>query len=255
MKTKFLTIRRRLGLGACLALLAAPVGAAAQALVADTSATAAGLAVARQRYTRALGTESVLFDGPEYVDNTSVGTVGHPFFESPEPQLGSVQYRGGSFRGVLLRYDIATDQLVLSYPNQVGNVALLPDKVSAFTIGSHRFVRVVPDSATRATLPAGYYEVLLAGPVSLLARHAKHTEKRVKLQTLTLNYEQTDQLFARTATGATEVSSLGRLLALLPPAHQADLKRYARQYSLRFNATERVASSLQLLRYEATLPH
>ena len=232
--------------------LLAPGRLAAQVL-ADSSALRAATAVAHEVYNRQVRPESVLFNGPEYVDYVKPGTVGHQFFLEASPQLGVVSYRQGSFREVPLRYDIVLDQVVMTYPGQTGIITLVPTYISTFSLGSHQFARLLADSAIGRIMPTGFYEVLLPGPVSLLARHAKRIQQTYVQQTLRFEYKQNDQLYVRTADGAAEVASLKSLLALLP-AHKTEVQRYARQHNLRFAAAQREASALEALRYYYTLP-
>ncbi|MEJ7663230.1 MAG: hypothetical protein WKG07_28680 [Hymenobacter sp.] len=55
----------------------------AQVSAPDTAATAAAVVVAGRAYAAALGTDRMLYDGPEYVDYTTPGTRGHQFLEQP----------------------------------------------------------------------------------------------------------------------------------------------------------------------------
>ncbi len=235
-------------------VLALPHRASAQATAsADSAAVATAVAAATQHYDKEVRAESLLFNGPEYVNRTTPGTIGHPFFERAEPQLGTVVYQGARFAAVPLSYDLVLDQVVMTYPNQAVTIVLVPEKLAAFSLGSHQFVRVRADSATQNVLPTGYYEVLQPGPVSLLAHHTKRPQQTTVQQVLQVKLEQVDRLIARTDQAAREVSSLKDLLTLLP-AHQADVQRYAREQKLRFGAAQRAASALSALRYYYTLP-
>ncbi|HET9504533.1 MAG TPA: hypothetical protein VFO93_13410 [Hymenobacter sp.] len=241
------------GLALGLVLLL-PRPAAAQASArADSAAVATAVAVATHQYDKDVRPESLLFNGPEYVNRTTPGTIGHPFFEQAEPQLGAVTYQGAHFEGVPLSYDLVLDQVVMTYPNQAVTIVLVPEKLAAFSLGSHQFVRVVADSATRGVLPTGFYELLQPGPVRLLAHHRKRAQQTTVQQNLRVRLDQVDRLLIRTAGAASEVTNLKTLLALLP-AHQAEVQRYAREQKLRFGADQRAASALSALRYYYTLP-
>ncbi|MGI4743265.1 MAG: hypothetical protein ACRYG7_49570 [Janthinobacterium lividum] len=218
----------------------------------DSTAVLAAVAAATQQYTRRVRPESVLFNGPEYVDNTQPGTIGHPFFLNSEPQLGSITYRSAHFAEVPLRYDLVLDQVVMTYPGQALAVALVPGKITSFALGSHQFVRLLADSAAGSALPTGFYEVLQSGQVGLLAHHTKQIQRTTVQQDLRLEFKQTDRLFIRTARASAEVAKLKDLLAMLP-THKADVQRYARQQKLRFSAAQREASALSALRYYYTL--
>lgn len=239
---------------ACWLALAVPHCASAQAIATtDSVAVASAVALATQQYAKTVRSESLLFNGPEYVNRTLPGTIGHPFFESPEPQLGTAIYQGGYYEAVPLSYDLTLDQVVMTYPNQAVTIVLVAEKLTAFSIGSHQFARVRADSATKDILPTGYYEVLQPGPVSLLARHTKRTQQTTVQQNLRIKLEQNDKLIVRTSNTASEVTNLKNLVAVLP-AHQAEVQRYAREQKLRFGAAQREASALSALRYYYTLP-
>jgi hypothetical protein len=216
-------------------------------------AVAAAVSAATQQYIKEVQPESVLFNGPEYVNRTSPGTIGHQFFETAEPQTGTITYRSAQFQNVPLNYDLALDQVLLSYPGQAATVQLVPDQVAMFSLGSHQFVRLHADSAAKSAAPVGFYEVLLPGPVSLLARHTKRVERTTVQQNLRLEFRQSDQLFVRTPSAVAPVDNLKDMLALLP-AHKVEVQRYARQQQLRFSAAQREASFLSALRYYASLP-
>ncbi|RZK97214.1 MAG: hypothetical protein EOO62_28400, partial [Hymenobacter sp.] len=82
----------------------------------DSVAVAAAVTAATQQYVKEVQPESVLLNGPEYVNRTSPGTIGHQFFERAEPQTGTITYRSAQFQNVPLNYDLALDQVLLSYP-------------------------------------------------------------------------------------------------------------------------------------------
>ncbi|RZL09027.1 MAG: hypothetical protein EOO62_14490 [Hymenobacter sp.] len=241
----------RLGYGLALGLASA--GYAAAQAPADSSALMAAVASAGQVYTRTVRPESLLYNGTEYADYVKPGTISHPFFLDAAPQLGTVVYHGATFADVPLRYDLALGQLVASYPGQAAAFTLVPGEVSSFAFGGHRFVRLLADSASRALLPTGYYELLLDGPVSLLAGHSKRIQQAYVQQVLRLEYRPTDKLYVRTARTTAEVNSLKSLLAVLP-AHQEEVQRYARQHKLAFGGGQQEASALEALRYYYTLP-
>lgn len=241
----------RVGYGLAVGLASA--GYAAAQAPADSSALTAAVAAAGQVYTRVVRPESLLYNGAEYVDYVKPGTISHPFFLDAAPQPGTVVYRGAAFAGVPLRYDLALGQVVASYPGQAAAFTLVPGEVNSFTLSGHQFVRLVADSATSALLPTGYYDLLLSGPVSLLASRSKRINQAYVQQVLRLEYRQTDKLYVRTARATAEVSSLKSLLAVLP-THQEEVQRYARQHKLGFGAGQQEASALEALRYYYTLP-
>jgi hypothetical protein len=223
----------------------------------DSLAVAAAVETATQQYVKDMQPESVLFNGPEYVNHTLPTTIGHQFFGSADPQPGTATYYNAHFQAIPLRYDLALDRVVLTYPNQIAHIVLVPEKLTSFSIGNQNFIRVVSDSLAGASsgvvLPTGFYELLQAGPVSLLARHTKYLQQTTVGQSLQFEFKQLNKLFARTSSTAVEVGRLKDLLALLP-SHKPEVQRYARQQKLRFSAGLREESALKVLRYYYTLP-
>jgi hypothetical protein len=136
----------------------------------------------------------------------------------------------------------------MTYPSRLVTVGLASTRLNAFTLGSHSFVRLGADSAKGThPLPAGFYEMLLGGPISLVVRRTKIYQAKAQ-QHLQFGYKQTNKLFGKTATTTSEVTSLKKLLALLP-AHRADVQQYARLHKLSFSENEREASAIKALLY------
>jgi hypothetical protein len=229
-----------------------PFWAGAQAYTSrDSTLVAEAVQAATQQYVAAVQPESSLFNGTEYLNYAPVGAVSHQFFSEEKPQLGTVHYGGAYFENLLLNYDLVLNCVVLTYPSRLITISLPSERVSAFTLGEHSFVRLSVDSAKGPSMPTGFYEELRGGPLSLLALRIK-VYQAVSLQPLHFGYRQTDRLFIKTATATNEVTNLKHLVALLP-AHKADVQRYAHQQQLRFTAAEREASATKLLRYYFTL--
>jgi hypothetical protein len=233
----------------CLLVIAIPQQARAQTIIqADSMAVMAAVATASQQYVKKVQPESVLFNGPEYVNRTLPSTIGHQFYLSAEPQLGTITYRGAQFQDVRLSYDLTSGQVVLSYPGPPVTIILVPEQVTTFSLSGHQFVRLLADSTTKSGVPTGFYEVLLPGPVSLLARRTKRLEQTTVQQSLKLEFRQTDQLFVRTANAVAPANNLKEVLALLP-THKPEVQRYARRLKLRFSPPQRETSALKTLQY------
>jgi hypothetical protein len=130
---------------------------------------------------------------------------------------------------------------------------LVPEALTDFSLQDWHFIHVLSDSSTSPLLPTGFYELLQAGPVNLLARHVKYLSQTTENQSLAFKFKQVDKVFARSGNTVVEVGRLKDLLALLP-AHKAEVQRYARQQKLRFSTAQREASAVKALRFYYTLP-
>lgn len=243
-----------LWLAAALALL---YRTAAQAVAsADSSALVAAVAAARASHTRATRPESRLLSGTEYVNYTRPNTVGHQFFQSAIAQPGGILYDGEYFAAAPLLYDLNLDQVVLLAPERDASLQLLAEKVGAFSIGGHQFVRFVsPDTTAGVAMPTGFYDLLLAGSgrgVSLLARRTKRSAQEPVAGHLVFEYQESSRLFVQKGNSFTAVGNLQSILSLLPE-QKAGLQKFARSNRLKIKGDGREDATAALLRYYNTL--
>lgn len=243
------------GLALLVGLLSRSQWVAAQSPGAAAPAPAA--AWAQQQYNQALRVHPQLYSGPEYLDYARRYStrVGHQFFLSPEKQPGSVLYNHHHFEGLQLAYDIVLDQLVLQHATSPLSLRLINENVESFTLAGHRFIRLVPDSAAAGTLSTGYYEVLVEGPVQLLARRVKQMQKKLNQDKAYTQFFSMDKLFIRKAGvyyPVSKKSSVTRLFA----DRSKEVQRYVQEHKLRFRKARREADIVELTRYYGSLgPH
>lgn len=225
----------------------------AAAQVATDAPLTAAVAAARQHYAAALTGQPQLYNGPEYTDYARRyrSQAGHQFFLTPARQPGSVYYNGQLFDPVELTYDIVRDQVVLAQPTSPLTLRLVNERVRYFTLGEHRFVRLVADS-TAGVLPTGYYEVLVGTGVQVLARRAKSLRERVVNGGIDVSFEAADKLFVRRAGTYYAIGSQGALLPLLAD-HGPQVQQYLKDHKLRFGPAQLESSAVQLVQYYNTL--
>ena len=230
----------------CVALLLANK-ALGQAVGPDSSA----LAALGQRYAAARGAESRLYNGPAYAGYTAPFVKGQPFFESAAPQLATVDYDGNTYADVPLRYDLVLGQLVLQVPSGVTEMYLVNEKVARFALGGHTFVRLVADAAG-SPAPTGYYDLLVEGPVRVLAARRKDVQTRATFEGMQGEISQIDEVFIYKDRRYYPVSKAKELLRLFPES-KGPLRAYIRAQKLPFNAAGREPSIAAVVRYYATL--
>jgi hypothetical protein len=212
----------------------------------------------RQHYTRARGAESRLYNGPEYVDYVKRHINGHQFLGPNELQLATVEYGGAIYERVPLRYDLVKDKLVVQWPMGMVDLALVNDNVRRFAIGPRHFVRLVavplssPDSAGNGLARTGFYELLVDGPVQMLALRRKELQERAVAGRLEGSITQKNEFFICKEQRYYKVAKAGAVLAVFPESKVA-LRKYVRSEKLKFGEAYREASLLALMRYHATL--
>jgi len=238
-------------LGSALAALYLwPVqGALAQPAAAADSGAVASL---RQHQQRALGYESGLYNGPEYVNYVKRYVKGHQFFESAEARLAQVDYSGASYTAVLLRYDLVRDQLVIKAPLGALDMHLVSEQVAGFTLDGHRFIRLAASDNDGLPLRAGFYDLLLDGPMPVLAARRKTLLEESTPRGQEGEITQENELFVYKNQHYYPVSSAGSVLRLFP-GHRAALRHYLRAQGLRFRKKSREAAVVALVRQATTL--
>ncbi|NML65299.1 hypothetical protein HHL22_08795 [Hymenobacter sp. RP-2-7] len=226
-----------------LLLLAAAVlaGSHAQAQTlasADTSLLAGAVRAAQQRY-QADAPESRLLNGVAYGTSVPSYVRGRPFYLSSDPQLGTLDYDGRHFAGVPLLYEQVQDQVLLYGPAQAEPLQLVRQKVRAFELGGHRFVRLPADSA--GVLAEGFYDLAVAGPAQLWVKRTKKLNAATTGYDLKGDYEEKTRFFVEQRGHFFEVATLKQALAALA-AHKSELQAYARDN--RFDSREALLTGL-----------
>ena len=217
----------------------------------DTSLSAATTGM-RQQYARALRDESSLYSGPAYVNYVRPGTKGHRFFESAEDQPATITYGGVTYRGVRARYDLVRDQLVLSAQSGTLDLSLVNEQVARFTLAGHTFVRLVGDSAVGLPERPTFYDLLVPGPVRLLAAYRKKYSEGLEGSRIVSDITARTDYFIQQGARSYPVSKLGDVLRLFPK-QRAALRDYAQANDLHFDEDGRAAALVALVRQQATL--
>ncbi|MDO7885002.1 hypothetical protein [Hymenobacter cheonanensis] len=241
-------------LGLLLVWLALPQRTQAQTLAADSSQLRLAMQMATQRYAAATATESRLLSGTDYINRTKPYVQGNPFFPSPEVKMGSLHYDGFYFEAVPMRYDCQHDQVVVQPPSRAIALQLVPEKVAAFTLDGHHFVRLVTDSLTNPQVRTGFYDLLADGPARLLARHTKRSYEQPTQQGMEGSFVETVRFFVQQHDTYQEVAKLKDVTALFP-AHKADLQRFARSQHLSFKEGYRERALTTLLTHYNSLAY
>lgn len=239
-------------LGSLLLWLALGQHALAQGPAADSSQLRLAVQAATQRYYAAVGPESRLLSGTDYINRAKPYMQGSPFFPSPEIMEGSLQYDGFHFEAVPMRYDCQHDQVVVQPPSRAIALQLVPEKVSAFTLDGHHFVRLVTDSVASPQVRTGFYDLLADGPARLLARHTKRSYEQPTQRGMEGSFVETVRFFVQQHDTYQEVAKLKDVTALFP-VHKAELQKFARSQRLSFKEGYRERALTALVAYYNTL--
>ena len=234
------------GLGALLG-----IPAFAQVAHVDTMLRAATTSL-HQQYSHVLRDESSLYSGLEYVNYVRPGTQGHRFFDSAEPQMATLVYGDVAYAGIPARYDLVRDQLVLSAQGGTLDLSLVTERLARFTLGEHTFVRLAADSAEGLPERPIFYDLLVAGPVRVLAAHRKKYRESLEGSRIVSEITARTDYFIQQGKRCYPVSKMSDVLRLFPQQRVA-LRTYAQAHNLLFKETGREAAIVALVRYQASL--
>jgi hypothetical protein len=209
-----------------------------QAAMNDTSAyPQKAVAQIANNYNKAIGQQSRLYDGHEYLayDPHIKGTALFPY-DAIVMAPGEINYDGIMYKDVPLLYDVYKDQVVSMLYNKFSMYAFLGTKVHDFTFSGHHFVRVNVDSLVKnpSGITTGFYDQLYGGKIEALARRSKSIQSS---STTTANIETyfvaKDEYFFRKGNTYYKVSGQGAVLDVLKDKKN-ELQQYIRQNNIKF---------------------
>jgi len=122
-------------------------------------------------YYRSAGDQSRLYNGTEYAGYPFVFTEGFPFFLSDKAQKGSIIYDKVEFKDVDLLYDEMTG--VVIFQDERHRIQLLNERISGFTLGDYKFIRIVNDNPGSNAPSTGFYNILYEGNLRVLKKEIK----------------------------------------------------------------------------------
>jgi hypothetical protein len=234
-------------------MLALSKSALGQSAGPDTQ-LAASVARAQQQYAASFVGHPQLFSGPEYLDYSRRyhDRVGTQFYPTQNQQPGTIVYNDHYFADFSLVYDAVLDQVVLSPPDSPLMLRLVNENVRNFSIGDHRFIRLVADSLTGTTIRTGFYEVLADGNVQVLARRSKRIQEHLNQRNIDVEFTTTDKLFIK--KGGLYYPANRKGAALRPFAdHNKEMLAYIKAQKLSFKRSQFEPSVVKLAEYYSSL--
>jgi hypothetical protein len=175
--------------------------------------------------------QSRLYNGTEHL-GYSFKIKGHAYFLQRELQTGSVVYDGLEFVNVLMLYDLLKDQVVIQHFNGFSKIALVPEKVSAFTLNGHHFIRLTGDSLSNSPIITGFYDELYTGRSKVLGKRGKIIEETIKDE-VEREFIQLDLFFIQKDSTYYPVKSYKSLLTILKDRSK-EVKQYLRKNRIRY---------------------
>ena len=181
-------------------------------------------------YYEQLGDQTVLNNGSRYEKYPRPFRLGSAYFLTDQFTTGSVVYDGISFDSVSLLFDELQQLLVLRKDGY--DLQLVSERISAFTISGHAFLRLSAGSAHPGLPGTRFYEVLYSGPSRILKLTDKTIQEEAFLTEGIPKYMVTrDDYYMKWGKVYVQVNSKDRLLELLKD-HKKEIRRFIEKNQL-----------------------
>jgi len=170
-----------------------------------------------------------LFKGHAY-EAYSYYIEGTPFYLNDDWQDGILCYDGIVYYGLSLKMQLVKDVPVLFSNDLIFPLQLPPERVNWFTIGPHRFERLVQTEDNE--LPqTGFYELGYRGSVSFWLRHEKEIKSSTGEQQVRYRFEKEIDYYVEKDGEFHHIRSQGSLLRALDE-HRKEVKSHLKEFEL-----------------------
>ncbi len=210
----------------CLALFLNP------GVYGQSSSSADSATIPVNEYFSAIGGNSYLYNGPEYV-TLDPSISGSPFFRSDSMSPGRIIYNGGEFRNVPMLYDLYSGKVVINRYGQHFRISLVPEKLSSFEVYNHHFVLLGRDSLNRSPAEPGIFDRIYEGRSTVFVKRIKLNESKIEYNVVTQTFRERDFYFIKTGGRFYPVNSRAAMLSVFGSKKSA-VKKFIRKNKLNY---------------------
>lgn len=197
----------------CILLLSSVMGYAQNATTQDLI----------EEYQKTAGDHAALYYAPIEPFFMQARWINDPYWETDQCTSGEVLYDGVLYRDVMMRFNVATQSLIVATPVSKILVAPNMEKIEYFTLFGHRFEKF-----------DGKFRELMSGDKNLKLWHEK-TKVRgrdvEKNRRIYLNFDETDKYFIVDG-GRTFQVKKAKDIAKNYPEYKKQIKKYIRTSEL-----------------------
>jgi hypothetical protein len=203
----------------------------------DSSAVQSTLQQTTANFYTAIGQQSRLYNGHEYLpyERSIKGNALFPF-DAETWAPGEVNYDGFVYKGVPMMYDVYKDALVVLLYNHFSMYTLLNERVHDFTFSGHHFVRVNADSLIKdnSGISTGFYDELYGGKTEVLAKRTKTIQNTTNFTSTPETYfNSKSEYYLRKGNSYYKVGSQGSFLDVLKDK-KPQLQKYLKDKNIKF---------------------
>lgn len=140
-----------------------------------------------------------LFNGLRYKEAYRTYGEKHKFYLTSNFLNGAITYDGQTYFDIQMKYDLYEDQIIVNLISHSGNniLQLLDDKVEAFTINDHIFVKISDNQSMNSSEPlTGIFEVLYQSTdLFLYKKHKKNAKKHLTKAHVSYSFKSANQYY------------------------------------------------------------
>lgn len=157
----------------------------------------------------------------------------HQFFLSRDWIKGDLTYDDQFYTGMLMKYDIAKDLLIIRHYEGEGHVSLQNDRVSSFVLRNHQFRRFEAGKDINSGMRTTFYDVLYDGKSKVIGRRYKERLTKIDNMTVVAHFFDRDHFYLLRNGAYVAVRSKKSVLNLFFD-RKKELKKYLRVNQIRF---------------------
>jgi hypothetical protein len=207
------------------------------------SLRANALAAAKRTYYQSIKGQSLAHHGIE-VAPLPKDTQGSPYLWD-DFLSGNITYNGMVYENQPLQYDALNDQLLTEHPFGFFPMQYVRSKVSAFEVEGQQFRWLAPPDA-----PAGFYQVVYQGTLSLLVRRKKEFRERFIDNRIEKVYNRIDQYFLEKDGALVRITSRKQVWAVVGNTRKSSIKKAWQTGGVVFNQQKEKALLIAASLYE-----
>ena len=205
--------------------------------VPDSSSVRAEVNQITANFYKAIGQQSRLYDGHEYLpyDPHIKNNALFPY-DAKSWLIGEVNYDGTLYKGVPMMYDVYKDIVVALLYNKFSMFTLLSERVSEFSLGNHYFIRLTANQLinNKADMSPGFYNELYGGTTEVLAKRKKTFQNSSNaVAAPETSFISTDDYYIKKGGTYYKVSGQGSVLKVLKDKKSA-IQQYFKQNHIKF---------------------
>ena len=200
------------------------------------------------QFNKAIGQQSLLYNGPAYDPGRSIKNNPN-FKDTTAMNNGSVVYHGYVFKNIPLLYDIYQDIVASVWVDGESKYCFLSDKLSEFNLMGRHFIRLLPDSTGRKVLKGGFYDVVYSNKLQVLLKHVKIIHIAGTYAGPNDFYETHTYYYLKKGMFYYEVSGEADMLSVLKD-REGELNKYIKDSKIKFGKEPEVAMILLASYYD-----